>query len=248
MSPGLAAALRPAVTSILSDMEKLARDAAQLVRADLTDDEYADWFLTDKIEEGRIVPRYAINDFVLFRVANRWPVGAKWRLDPDDLMTANFSLSDEQARDLVQMAREGLTDGYVSADWFCKTAICWLAWKVERFPDELHIYLQETLFLTPELSRRASVAGKKGSGRKQSDGVDRDRVIRNLVDGLVHRNRTGPNGVSHCRSVAVNALGRKKVNITEDAVRKICERAKRSEREERLWRTMWTKAAVEQEL
>lgn len=236
LSPELMHALRSfAVTFSLDDVRKPG-EGRDSFRTDLSDSDFADWFLEGKIENGRVVSEHALNDFVIFRVAHDWPQGAfNWVLDVEDIVSADFSLTTIQAADLVEMAREGLSDGHVSADWFAKVAIVWMASKRMEIPDPLFEYLQQTLFLPPKLARKAAVGGKNGSGRSRADGVDRDRVIRNLVDGLSFRNLMHPARATHVRAIAVQALGRRKVGLTEDAVRKICERAKRSEREMRLW-------------
>ena len=66
-----------------------------ILRADLTDEAYADWFLEGKMKRGMVNPVHFLNDLVLFRVALDWPRGSKgWALDADDISNAHFSLRD----------------------------------------------------------------------------------------------------------------------------------------------------------
>lgn len=202
------------------------REAYDALRRDLSDREYADWFLSGKFSRAGLNRAHAMNDFVLFRIAFSWPKGAVgWTLDQHDIILADFSLDDVQAADLVDMAREGLSDGYTSAEWFAKVAASWHVTKEKRMPDALFEYLQQMLFLPPAPRR----------GRRKTEGLDRDRVIRNLVEGLLARNLAQPAAITLARSVAVEALGRIGIGMTEDAIRKLCERSARTNRELRLW-------------
>lgn len=209
--------------SILEGSPPIDQD---FLRCDLTDTEYADWFLGEKLDKGQVNPGFFLNDFVLFRVALNWPKNAQgWTMEESDIISADFSLSVEDARDLVAMAREGLTDGYVSAVWYAKVSAMRYVLAKEAMPEELFNYMQELLFLPPQ----------RGSGRKRTDGLDRDRIVRNLVDGLLLRNQGKPSAITDARIVAAEALGRKGFPLTDDAVRKICKRSERSSRETRYW-------------
>lgn len=224
--PDIPLPLRKLMLSIAEDVFRAKDTESQILRRDLSDQEYADWFLNRKISKGALNPAHALNDFVLFRIAFGWPVGAeRWCLEASDLYKADFSLGELLAIDLVNMAREGLTDGYTSAAWYAKVAAVWYVAKEKKIPDALFDFLQEVLFVPPTPRQ----------GRKKTDGMDRDRVIRNLVEGLLARNLGHPAALSHARAVTVQALGRKGIGMTEDAVRKLCERAVRSDRERRLW-------------
>lgn len=216
-------------------LEKAAQESKNsefmALRRDLTDDQYADWFLEPKMTRGRLNPRYAMNDFVLFRNAYRWPLGTDWIIDADSLNDGVFSLSDQQAVDLIDMAREGLTDGYVPASWFAKVAAIWHIQNNVELPAPLFIFLQESLF---DLKPKAN-GQKKASGRKKADQLDRDIVIRNLMDGLLARNANQRGAKTRACWVAAAALGRRGVCLDYDAVRKIFNRLPRTEREKRLW-------------
>lgn len=228
--------LRKLLAIILHSVQLQGAQQNDALRRNLTDQEYADWFLSEKIQNGSVNPAYAINDFVVFRVAFEWPRGASgWVLDASDLITCDFALDDVQATDLVDMAREGLNDGYVPASWFAKVAAAWYVAKERRMPESLFEYLQEALFL-PYVPRQ---------GRKKTDGRDRDIVIRNLVEGLLARNLGQPAALTHARAVTVDALGRKGIGMTEDAVRKICDRSSRTDREIRLWSVLTKARALE---
>lgn len=195
------------------------------LRPDLSDGQYADWFLDEKIEKGEMNPTHFLNDFVLFRVVFQWPRGAKgWTLDETDIVLADFVVSDLEAKDLVDMAREGLSDGYTAAAWYAKVAALRYVVSREEMPEPLFDYLQEILFLPATPNK----------GRNKADGLDRDRVIRNMVEGLLARNFGRPSAITQARAIAVAALGRKGIGITEDGIRKLCERAARSNRETRL--------------
>ncbi len=207
-------------------LDQVPQPKVDILRTDLTDAQYADWFLDNKIEKGRTNPEHFLNDFVLFRVALQWPRGAMgWSIEAGDLVDADFSLSEQDALDLVSMAREGLTDGYTSAAWYAKVSAMRYVVSNESMPEVLFEFLQEALFLPPS----------SGSGRKKTDGMDRDRIIRNVVEGLLARNMDQPAAITNARAIAVAALGRKGVSITEDGIRKVCGRSTRSNREARLW-------------
>lgn len=190
-----------------------------LLRLDLTDTEYAAWFLDEKILRGLVAPYYAINDFALFRLAYDWPRAANWVLEAEDLETADFTLTPEMAEDLVSMSSEGLTDGYQTADWFLRVAVLWCAEREQKLPLPLFAYLERTLFL-PRHS---------GRGRKRSEKIDRDRIIRNAFEGLRLRD---------CPIEKAQTIIAENLHMSADAVRKSIERTPRTERERRLWKTL----------
>lgn len=207
-------------------LQKLSQAKSDPLRTELSDTQYADWFLGDKLDRGGTNPEHFLNDFVLFRVACRWPRNANsWVIDARDIVLADFTLTDIEANDLVSMAREGLTDGYTASSWYAKVAAMRYIVANEVMPEILFEYLQEAVF----------APSSAGSGRKKTDGMDRDRIIRNLVEGLLARNLGEPAALSNARSTASAALGRKGIGITEDGVRKACDRSIRTNRETRLW-------------
>ena len=199
-----------------------------LLRLDLSDAEYVSWFLAEKIVKGVVSPVHALNDFVLFRVAYQWPKGAKWFLDETDIATADFTLTEEMAADLVDMGAEGLKDGYRSADWYVRIAAAWYADNAKLMPPALFDFLQGELFLPPK-SRR---------GRRRADGIDRDRIIRNVFEGLQARMRM-PDETAH--EIIARAIG----TLDTDAVRKVLDRTPKTEREGRLWAQMNLRASPE---
>jgi len=188
---------------------------AAILHLDLTDEEYAQWFLSGKIVRGFQNPAYALNDFVLFRIAHDWPKGARWSLDEVDIASADFTLSDEMASDLVDFANEGLHDGYQLADWYARLAATWYVDQTKVMPEVLFLFFQRALFLPKEATR----------GRKRSGGIDRDRNIRNAVAGL----RARGCGSERAQRIVAETLG-----MTADAIRKAVERTPRTAREARL--------------
>ncbi len=65
--------LRKLLAIILHSVQLQGAQQNDALRRNLTDQEYADWFLSEKIQNGSVNPAYAINDFVVFRVAFEWP-------------------------------------------------------------------------------------------------------------------------------------------------------------------------------
>jgi hypothetical protein len=194
--------------------QEAARSA--VLRLDLTDEAYADWFLKDKIIRGSLRPSQFQNDFVLFRIVYDWPKGAKWGLDSEDIQNADFSLTSGMAKDLVDFAAEGLTDGYEPADWYLRVAAAWYASHSKKMPQPLLDYLQRALFLAKQSAR----------GRKRKDSLDRDIVIRKAFDGLKLRGC----GATRAQTIIATSL-----NMTPDAVRKVIGRTHSTEREKKYW-------------
>jgi hypothetical protein len=194
---------------------------------DLTDAQYAHWFLSEKIIKGVLQANHALNDFVLFRVAFSWPRGAKWYPDEDDILSADFSLTNAMAADLTDMADEGLSDGYRTADWYARVAAVYHAQHCIALPDSLGNFLQRRLFLKEDIKR----------GRKRHAGVDRDRVIRNAFEGLRARG---------CATQISYEIIAADLNMTADAVRKLIVNTPKTERENRLWGAILNPSALPQ--
>lgn len=202
----------------MRDRQHAAQIAAQaFLRLDLSHEQYAKWFLEGKVNDGRASPQNFLNDFVLFRVARDWPKGAKWFIEADDLEAADFSLTEDEATELVEMAQEGLSDGSRPADLYARIAIVWYADQTMTMPRALYNYLQVSLFRP----------ARRVQGRKRHDGLDRDRIIRNAFTGL--RLRECPVGVAY------DLIANEIPMITAEGVRKALERTPRTPREERLW-------------
>lgn len=201
-------------TARRSDSERRA-----LLRLDMTDVEYVDWFISGKIDRGFVNPAHALNDFVLFRLAHEWPKNAQWFLEAKDILAADFGLTAEMAVDLIDMAADGLSDGYRPADWYLRIAVTWYADNALEMPGPLMLYLQKALFLQK----------KTRKGRKRRDGIDRDRIIRNAFEGLRAR---------ECPTEKAQEIIADRLAMSHDAVRKLIARTPRTEREARLWGTL----------
>lgn len=203
---------------------------ADLLRMDLSHEEYALAFVAEKFADRALKPCYAMNDFVLFRIANLWPSGLPdWMLTRETMFEADYSLTAEQAADLVSFWQEGLTDGYVPADYYLRLTIAWYADMKREFHPILVDALTRMLF-APKNTQR---------GRKRSTGIDRDLVIRNLVDGLLLRGLPKFGGPKSAVEVAADALAPfLGGSMTPDAIRKAIERSRRTPREQRLWEAL----------
>ena len=200
---------------------------ADLLGRDLGHEDYAMVFLEEKFDSRTIKPCYAMNDFVLFRIAYLWPKGLPdWLLDSESMFQADYSLTAEQASDLVEFWHEGLTDGYIPVDYYLRLAILWFAEMKREFHPALLDAITSMLFVPKNASR----------GRKRSTGIDRDLIIRNLVDGLMLRGLPKHGGPKSAIEVAADTFSRfQGGSITPDAIRKVIERTPRTEREMRLW-------------
>lgn len=198
-----------------------------LLRMDLSHEEYSKVFVEEKFSERSLKPSYAMNDFVLFRIAYTWPLGLPdWMLTRETMFQADYSLTADQATDLVSFWREGLTDGYVPADYYLRLTLAWYADMKKDFHPILVDALTKMLF-SPKKDLR---------GRKRSTGIDRDLVIRNLVDGLLLRGLPKFGGPKSAVEVAADALAPVLGgSMTPDAIRKVIERTPRTPREQRLW-------------
>ncbi len=216
ISRRLCAILRRVNRDTLSTLEA---NKAAMLRLDLSDADYAEWFLSQKIVKGALNPTHAVNDFVIFRLAHDWPAGVVWTVNAENLKDADFTMTDEMASDLTTMAAEGLGDGGRSADWHLRVAATFYADRAIPMPPALFDFMQRALFL-PEAAPR---------GRKRRDGVDRDRIIRNAFEGLLARKC----GRQRAQEIIAHTL-----NMTLDAVRKVLDRTPRTDREERLWRVL----------
>lgn len=203
---------------------------ADLLRLDVSHEEYAILFLEEKFDNRVLKPCYAMNDFVLFRIAHLWPAGLPdWLMDKETMFEADYSLTAEQADDLVSFWREGLTDGYIPVDYYLRLTIVYFA-ETKR---ELHPALLDaltTMLFAPKKALR---------GRKRSTGIDRDLVIRNLVDGLMLRGLPKHGGPKSAIEIAADALGRFiGGSMTPDAIRKVVDRTPRTPREKRIWASL----------
>lgn len=214
-------ATRKFLSDVFASLPKPDGPTTDILRSDLNHVDYADWFFDGKFCAMRLDPRFALNDFVLFRVALGWPRGAGWAIDARAIEEADFQLTSEEADDLRDFSTENLTDGYREADWFLRVAITWYLANELPLHESMFRYVEERFFTT----------GKARQGRRRADGIDRDLVIRNAFLGLIAR------GAERTAAWAIvsDALGRLRINVTPDGVRKICERSKRSEREARYW-------------